>query len=492
MTNAAIQDADDKDWRRKYSDVVRTLEADERRYREQEQTLRRLIRQLCLAGFGQSGTLDAALQRVRELLAQEPMAHAELHGVGSAIADAVLKQERRQQADIPSDATSVAADSSGAAASSSSTATLAATAPTALAASRTPEATAARKFDPLVRDALSRLLAELRRDPELTAMADELNADLAKALDADELPSLVQRTGIIVVQRIRTLETLRNGLETLLDQMVGRLDEMSAWIAGDAAALRQQMSRREDFSRQMANEVSEIGASADAAGDLQQLRSVLRTRLDTFGRRLQEFRQREDEHARAAQEKSAQMHARIAELESETGKLHQKIQEEKRNALLDPLTQVSNRLGWDQRIADELQRWQQFPQPTCVATWDIDHFKRINDTYGHTAGDKVLRIVAQALAKQLRSSDFIARYGGEEFVMIVPGTSLANGAALANKMREAVSRIGFHFSGNPLVITISCGITDLRSDDDAGSVFERADQALYRAKESGRNCVESE
>ncbi|MDY6983365.1 MAG: GGDEF domain-containing protein, partial [Pseudomonadota bacterium] len=101
----------------------------------------------------------------------------------------------------------------------------------------------------------------------------------------------------------------------------------------------------------------------------------------------------------------------------------------------------------------------------------------------------VLRIVAQALAKQLRSSDFLARYGGEEFVMIVPGTSLANGTALANKIRETVSRIGFHFSGKPLVITISCGITELRSGDDAGSAFERADQALYRAKEGGRNCV---
>ncbi|MEY4640259.1 MAG: hypothetical protein RLZZ227_253 [Pseudomonadota bacterium] len=418
MTNVALQDTDDKDWRRKYAQLVRTLEAEECRYREQEQTLRRLLRHLCLAG-------------------------------------AVVDQERRQI-----NYTAAA-----------------------------PNAAAATSVDPLVRDALSRLFSELRRDPGLSTTVDQANADLARATTAHELAWLVQRASSVALQRIHTLETLRSGLETLLDQMVGRLDEMSTWIAGDAAARRQESSRRDVFGQQMANEVSALGDSADSASDLEQLRAVLRTRLDTFGRYLQQFREREDDHARAAQEKADRMHARISELESETGQLQQKIQEEKRIALLDPLTQVANRLGWDQRMEDELQRWRLYPQPTCIATWDIDHFKRINDTYGHTAGDKVLKIVAQCLAKQLRSSDFLARYGGEEFVMILPGSALDSGTALANRIRAAVAHIGFHFSGNPLVITISCGITELSADDDAASAFERADRALYRAKQDGRNCV---
>jgi diguanylate cyclase len=457
MSNAAVQDADDKDWRRKYSDVVRTLETDERRFREQEQTLKRLIGKLCLAGSGQSDALDASLQRLKELVAQETLPSDELQRLGAVIAGVVVERERRQIDDT--------------------------------AAAATPGTVAAASLDPLVRDAMSRLLCELRRDPELTGTVDQLNADLAMATTPDELPSLVQRAGIVAAQRIRTLETLRSGLEKLLDQMVGRLDEMSDWIAGDEAARRQESSRREDFGRQMQSEVSALGDSAEAASDLEQLRAVLRTRLDTFSRHLQEFRERENEVTRVAQEESEKMHARITELESETGKLQQKIQEEKRVALLDPLTQVANRLGWDQRIQDEVQRWRQYPQPTCIATWDIDHFKRINDTYGHTAGDKVLKIVAQSLAKHLRSSDFVARYGGEEFVMILPGTLLDKGTDLANKMREAVARIGFHFSGNPLTITISCGITQLRDGDEAGSAFERADKALYRAKQGGRNCV---
>jgi diguanylate cyclase len=122
--------------------------------------------------------------------------------------------------------------------------------------------------------------------------------------------------------------------------------------------------------------------------------------------------------------------------------------------------------------------------------WDVDHFKRINDTYGHRAGDRVLRAVADCLSGSIRGTDFLARYGGEEFVMILPGTKLEDALRVIDDMRVAVSKIGFHFRGNPVSITISSGITVLADADSAGSAFERADKALYNAKESGRNrCV---
>ena len=126
-----------------------------------------------------------------------------------------------------------------------------------------------------------------------------------------------------------------------------------------------------------------------------------------------------------------------------------------------------------------------------MATWDVDHFKQINDSYGHAAGDKVLKIVAECLANSLRSVDFIARYGGEEFVMILPGSTLEQAMDVADRIREAVAKLGFHVSGKPLRITISCGVSALREGDTAASAFERADQALYRAKAEGRNRVVS-
>src|SRR5690606_11890280 len=117
--------------------------------------------------------------------------------------------------------------------------------------------------------------------------------------------------------------------------------------------------------------------------------------------------------------------------------------------------------------------------------------KAINDSYDHRAGDTVQAVVAETLARGIRSTDFVARYGGEEFVMLLAGTSLEDGVRLANRMREAVSQIGFHFRGQPVPVTISCGITELRDGDADDEAFDRADRAMYRAKEGGRNRVVS-
>jgi diguanylate cyclase len=123
--------------------------------------------------------------------------------------------------------------------------------------------------------------------------------------------------------------------------------------------------------------------------------------------------------------------------------------------------------------------------------WDVDHFKRINDSYGHRAGDRVLRAVADCLARRIRATDFIARYGGEEFVMVLSGTQTTDAARLIDEMRESVAKIGFHFRGTPVSITISCGLSALRAGDTTEKAFDRADKALYAAKQKGRNRCET-
>jgi len=164
--------------------------------------------------------------------------------------------------------------------------------------------------------------------------------------------------------------------------------------------------------------------------------------------------------------------------------------DEQRLAMVDVLTQIPNRLAYDQRLNEEHKRWRRFGQPVCIAAWDIDRFKQVNDVYGHKAGDKVLRIVAECLASRMRLTDFVARYGGEEFVMILVGTTLEAAVQVANEVRESVASLGFHFRGAPVSVTVSCGISEFREGDNLDDAFERADAALYRAKSGGRNiCV---
>ena len=121
---------------------------------------------------------------------------------------------------------------------------------------------------------------------------------------------------------------------------------------------------------------------------------------------------------------------------------------------------------------------------------DIDHFKRINDNYGHNAGDITLQVIASAISKSLRDSEFIARYGGEEFVFLIPLATKATLSNILERVRQKVKSIPFKFKKESLSITISLGATKVRLEDRIpGVTFERADQALYTAKNSGRDKV---
>ena len=120
---------------------------------------------------------------------------------------------------------------------------------------------------------------------------------------------------------------------------------------------------------------------------------------------------------------------------------------------------------------------------------DVDHFKSINDNYGHSAGDKTLKVIAKTLKLNLRETDFIARYGGEEFIILFPETSLAELEVPLNALREKIRKIPFKFKNVSVPITISFGATQFVTKDTSRSAFDRADEALYEAKRSGRDKV---
>ncbi|MEW6582700.1 MAG: diguanylate cyclase [Actinomycetota bacterium] len=159
-------------------------------------------------------------------------------------------------------------------------------------------------------------------------------------------------------------------------------------------------------------------------------------------------------------------------------------------ATRDPLTGVANRRLFTERIESEISRARRHGHPLCLAMLDIDHFKRINDTFGHPVGDQVLTEVAALISGLARAEDVIARVGGEEFAWILPETDLDGATAAVDRLRRTVERTPFPIAGR---VTISCGITALDAVDEPDSITARADEALYRAKEGGRNlCVAAE
>jgi len=157
---------------------------------------------------------------------------------------------------------------------------------------------------------------------------------------------------------------------------------------------------------------------------------------------------------------------------------------------LDFLTELPNRQRLDEFMRDLMSRAERYGQRFAIVIFDLDHFKSINDQFGHAAGDRVLRALAQLLAEDKRASDFLARYGGEEFVMLLPQTTLENAVKLAEKLAERIRARNFQFQTQPIRLTVSAGVGEVAPGlDTADSLFERVDKALYRAKSEGRDRV---
>ena len=154
----------------------------------------------------------------------------------------------------------------------------------------------------------------------------------------------------------------------------------------------------------------------------------------------------------------------------------------------DRLTGLNNRGYWEERLKEEFARNKRSHEPSSLVIFDIDHFKKINDTYGHAVGDDAIRYIAQELKTHAREVDICGRYGGEEFTVIMPNTSVAGAEVFCERLRETVAENVLSSDGHQLSFTISLGICELTDKvDSAHSWLVNADAALYEAKEGGRN-----
>ncbi len=155
----------------------------------------------------------------------------------------------------------------------------------------------------------------------------------------------------------------------------------------------------------------------------------------------------------------------------------------------DVLTGALNRRGMDLVLIREINRGKASGGKLTVAMVDLDHFKLVNDTYGHTAGDQALQHFAVVARSVLRESDSLVRYGGEEFLLILPDSAISGAEFVLNRMRQMVRNSPLNFENQRIELACSAGLAQLKSDENAHSLVMRADQALYAAKQAGRDCI---
>jgi diguanylate cyclase (GGDEF)-like protein len=156
-------------------------------------------------------------------------------------------------------------------------------------------------------------------------------------------------------------------------------------------------------------------------------------------------------------------------------------------AATDELTKLYNRRYFNERLAEAMSAARRHDYPLSLIMIDLDHFKVVNDNYGHSAGDQVLKAFADLLRDMIRAEDVAARWGGEEFIIILPHTLCEAAAALAERIRDAFENISR--STTPIALSASFGVVQLRIGEDEDSLIRRADDALYCAKHEGRNRV---
>lgn len=155
----------------------------------------------------------------------------------------------------------------------------------------------------------------------------------------------------------------------------------------------------------------------------------------------------------------------------------------------DPLTGAFNRAAMDSTLLREIELSQRNHTFLSLVVVDIDHFKSINDNYGHSAGDNVLKTVVTCINSILRKSDMLFRYGGEEFVLLLSGTHKQGAIQVAERVRQAIEFHNFHHEHTSIPVTASLGVSSLKASDSADSLFNNADRAMYNAKQQGRNKV---
>ncbi|WP_306605848.1 diguanylate cyclase [Azonexus sp.] len=379
------------------------------------------------------------------------------------------------------------------------------------------------------------IATQLIESPQLAADAKQLANDIRQARKTDELQSFLTRLKRFAFKLELLAEDqgeLRKSLLGLLRLLVENIDELvidDRWLHGQIEVVREIIEKplsqrtvddaerrlkevlfkqcqlkaslletREAIKQMLAGFVDHLADFADAtsdyhdkiedfaekissANDISELETVLGEVMRET-RNIQINAQRSRDELLVTQQKVKETEARVSELEKELEKTSDLVRH-------DQLTGVLNRHGLEDMFTKEAARALRHETALCVALLDIDNFKKLNDSLGHDAGDHALVHLASVCRETLRPQDTIARYGGEEFIILLPDTHLEEATLALTRLQRELTKKFFLHENDKVLITFSAGVTQMRREDDQNSVIKRADEAMYKAKQTGKNRV---
>ena len=337
-----------------------------------------------------------------------------------------------------------------------------------------------------VSETLLNLLSQLVIPERLSHTVLNLQNRLQEGLNWYELVPLLEDTTDFLLECLGNSQT---ELEQFLQSLDQRLQAIQILVSEASQGQMERKRARLDLDSMVRDQIADIRSVVTGSGDLGELGVSVRDHLTMIVQAMEKYQKEEEEREERLAAKLEMLQARLSEMEQEVSESRVAIEEQRRRATHDNLTGLPNRDAYQARLAEELLRRNRYGGSLALVIGDVDHFKRINDNYGHLAGDKVLQLIARSLRKNLCDVDFIPRYGGEEFVILMPETSSADAMVVAEKLRAKIEGSPFNFKKERVPITMSFGVSEFHALESPDAVFDRADKALYQAKNEGRNRI---
>lgn len=345
---------------------------------------------------------------------------------------------------------------------------------------------------PPVDQVLLQLIERIDITQQLESRVQALKKQLLSGIIAKDIPSILTELLQLVEYAKTQAENERQEVERFLLQMTEQLQQLDQEVTGVSEIGGELIEGSKQLDQEMQIQVDHIQSSVDHATELNELKQSITERLSLIQERLRDNRSDNERLVEDFEQHIDLLTTNIGNLEQETAALKEAVQKARTEAFTDALTGLYNRHAFDCKLEEEFARWNRYGFPLSMIIVDVDYFKKVNDTYGHLAGDKVLHVIGAHLKKATRSVDFPARYGGEEFVVLLPEVDLKGARIVAEKIRRAVEEKPFRSGDNRVNITVSCGVASFRKGDARKTPFQRADEALYQAKRDGRNRCCSE
>ncbi|WP_131795803.1 GGDEF domain-containing protein [Fluoribacter gormanii] len=337
-----------------------------------------------------------------------------------------------------------------------------------------------------INEHLRELLHSLKTPPEFTEQFESIERALDRNLNAGLLIRVLEDIKNLV---IKLFGKEQGRLKFLLEKITTQLFQVNNYLKTTFEHNKNSKEERNKLELGIKTTLNDIQSNMSSAISIEKLIDYVNENLICISSQVQSYKEAEDLRLQSYESQISELQEKMMHFKGVNAQMKKTISEQGIQINSDALTKIANRNFYNISIKKAYSRWQTTGVNIVLALADIDHFKNINDKYGHLTGDKVLMKVASIFQDSMRPIDFLARYGGEEFVIIFEGLSLEQTKVKLESLRCEIENFHFIFRGNRVPVTVSFGLTNFIEGDDADSLFMRADEALYQAKNNGRNQI---